>query len=252
MVHLEVLQFDPKFLACKMVLNNCSSYILKIHFRRKFLNAALNRFGVVLVVYMCLYIKVMHVHFECRRFIHLHKYILVICFKRAYIHLLCVHVEWVSVCGWKTYDMWQLVGRCHRGGRKQRGELLLPWRPHRVAHGRVAWSRNQLRERELNNRTRERRKNIFFLYIFIVQNSGQKHLTVWQSPAAGIYIKPTSSQHKSRVKLETCLGINVTDPALGAATHVFIQDLISLSSLWVFHRSCFPHAPNLSLHCYQK
>ncbi len=167
MVHLEVLQFDPKFLACKMVLNNCSSYILKIHFRRKFLNAALNRFGVVLVVYMCLYIKVMHVHFECRRFIHLHKYILVICFKRAYIHLLCVHVEWVSVCGWKTYDMWQLVGRCHRGGRKQRGELLLPWRPHRVAHGRVAWSRNQLRERELNNRTRERRKNIiFFIHIY--------------------------------------------------------------------------------------
>ncbi len=92
MLHLEVLQFDPKFLACKMVLNNCSSYIKKIHFRRKFLNAALNRFGVVLVVYMCLYIEVMHVHFECRRFIHLHKYILVLCFKRAYIHL-CVHVE---------------------------------------------------------------------------------------------------------------------------------------------------------------
>lgn len=92
MVLLEVLQFDTMFLACKMVLNNCSSYILKTHFSRKFLNAALNRFGVVLVVYRCLYIEVMHVHFECRRFIPLHKYISVLCFKRAYIHF-CVHVE---------------------------------------------------------------------------------------------------------------------------------------------------------------
>lgn len=101
--------------------------------------------------------------FECRCFIPLHECISVLCFKwEEHIYLLCVRVDCVCVCvcicGWKTYDMWQLVGRCHRGGRKQRGELLLPWRPHRVAHGRVAWSRNQLREKQLNNRTRERRE----------------------------------------------------------------------------------------------
>lgn len=77
------------------------------------------------------------------------------------------------------------------------------------------------RERAEQQNQRKEKKEIHFLYIFIVQNNGQKHLTVWRSPAAGIYIKPTSSQHKSRMKLETCLGINVTDPALGAAMHMF-------------------------------
>lgn len=60
MVLLEVLQFDTKFLACKMVLNNCSFNILKTNFSMQFLNAALNRFGVVFVVYRCLYIEVMY------------------------------------------------------------------------------------------------------------------------------------------------------------------------------------------------
>lgn len=52
MVLLEDLQFDTKFFACKMVLNNC--------FSMQFLNAALNRFDVVFVVYRCLYIEVMY------------------------------------------------------------------------------------------------------------------------------------------------------------------------------------------------
>lgn len=73
----------------------------------------------------------------------------------------------VRVCGWKTYDMWQLVGRCHRGGREKRGDLLLPWRPHSVAHGRVPWSRSKLRERQLNNRIRgknNRKKKLIHIY----------------------------------------------------------------------------------------
>ncbi len=51
MVLLEDLQLDTKFFACKMVLNNCSSNILKTNFSMQFLNAALNRFDVVFVVY---------------------------------------------------------------------------------------------------------------------------------------------------------------------------------------------------------
>lgn len=56
----------------------------------------------------------------------------------------------VSVRGWKSYDMWQLVGRCQRGRMEQRRKRLLPrQRGAGVADGRVAWSSCQLRQREL-------------------------------------------------------------------------------------------------------
>lgn len=56
----------------------------------------------------------------------------------------------VSVRGWKSYDMWQLVGRCQRGRMEQRRKWLLPWqRRAGVADGRVAWSSCQLRQWEL-------------------------------------------------------------------------------------------------------
>lgn len=63
--------------------------------------------------------------------------------------VLCVCVC-VSVRGWKSYDMWQLVGRCQRGRMEQRRKRLLPWqRWAGVADGRVAWSSCQLRQWEL-------------------------------------------------------------------------------------------------------
>lgn len=56
----------------------------------------------------------------------------------------------VSVRGWKSYDMWQLVGRCQRGRMEQRRKRLLPQqRWAGVADGRVAWSSCQLRQWEL-------------------------------------------------------------------------------------------------------
>lgn len=56
----------------------------------------------------------------------------------------------VSERGWKSYDMWQLVGWCQWGRMEQRRKRLLPrQRRAGVADGRVAWSSCQLRQWEL-------------------------------------------------------------------------------------------------------
>lgn len=61
-------------------------------------------------------------------------------------------VVFVCACkrGWKSYDMWQLVGWCQWGRMERRGKGLLP-QQHRagVADGRVAWCSCQLRQWKL-------------------------------------------------------------------------------------------------------
>lgn len=168
--------------------------------------------------------------------------------ERIYISVLV----WVCVCicGWKAYDMWQLVGRCHRGGRELRGELLLPWRPHGVAHGRVAWSRNQLRERQLKNRNREKRKK-----------EGKKLIHIYRTKqrakaSDGVAIPRSWHLHNANIQptqkkdeIRNLFRYKCDKSSFGCSyAHIFIQALISL---WMLHRSCLPRAPNLSLCCSQ-
>lgn len=168
--------------------------------------------------------------------------------ERIYISVLV----WVCVCicGWKAYDMWQLVGRCHQGGRELRGELLLPWRPHRVAHGRVAWSRNQLRERQLKNRNREKRKK-----------EGKKLIHIYRTKqrakaSDGVAIPRSWHLHNANIQptqkkdeIRNLFRYKCDKSSFGCSyAHFFIQALISL---WMLHHSCLPRAHNLSLCCSQ-
>lgn len=77
----------------------------------------------------------------------------------------------VSVRGWKSYDMWQLVGWCQWGRMEQRRKRLLPWqRWAGVADGRVAWSSCQLRQRELQRNNANDSLLLLWLWTMALRN----------------------------------------------------------------------------------